>query len=393
MPTDVAEVRISGSGVRRALLRHPWIYRDQVVAGSAPAGAIVRVVGPDRRPIGVAAWSPSSRIALRLLALGAEAEVPTPDVLHERFRAALDRRTPLLERTNAARLVSSEADGLPGLIVDRYGDAVVVSALTPFADVLLRTDLPAWLEEAFAPATVIARNDAAVRALEELPQEVLHLKGTATEVELVEDGLRFLVDLVTGQKTGFFLDQRANRIAVGKDVPLGGRVLDAFTYQGGFALHAAARAEEVWAVDDSAAAVERTAENARLNGLSNVRVERHNAFRLLRQLDEDGERFDVVILDPPAFAKSRRDVDAARRGYHEINLRAFRIVVPGGRLVTSSCSFHMSEEDFEQMLRLAARDAGRDALLLDRRGQDVDHPTLLGLPESRYLKCFVLEVL
>ncbi|MFG0318364.1 MAG: class I SAM-dependent rRNA methyltransferase [Planctomycetota bacterium JB042] len=393
MPTDVAEVRISGSGVRRALLRHPWVYRDQVVAGSAPAGAVVRVVGPDRRPVGVAAWSPASRIALRFLSFGAEAEMPTRDGLRERFRAAVDRRASLLERTDAVRLVSSEADGFPGLIVDRYADAVVVQALTPFADVLLATDLTAWLDETFTPTTIVARNDGVVRKLEDLPQEVRHLRGDAAEVEVREGDLRFLVDVVGGQKTGFFLDQRANRAAVGRAVPRGARVLDAFTYQGGFALHAAANAEEVLAVDDSAAAVERTAANAARNGLENVRAERGNAFKLLRRLDEEGARFDVVVLDPPAFAKSRRDVEAARRGYHEINHRAMRLVVPGGRLVTASCSFHMSEPDFEQMLRVAARDARRDTLLLERRGQDVDHPTLLGLPESRYLKCFVLEML
>lgn len=392
MPTSVTEVRISGSGVRRVMMRHPWVYRDQVIAGSAPAGAVVRVVGPDQRPVGVAAWSPASRIALRFLSFGADAEVPTPELLHERFRAAVDRRAPLQERTDAIRLVSSEADGFPGLIVDRYADTAVVQALTPFADVLLQTDLPAWLAEAYAPTTIVARNDGAVRKLEDLPREVKHVLGDAQEIEIREEGLRFVVDIVGGQKTGFFLDQRANRIAVGASVPQGARVLDAFTYLGGFALHAAARADEVLAVDDAKSAVARTAENARRNGLENVRTERHNAFQLLRQLDDAGERFDVVILDPPAFAKSRRDVDSARRGYHEINLRALRLLVPGGRLVTASCSFHMSEPDFEEMLRVAARDAGRDALLVERRGQDIDHPTLLGLPESRYLKCFVLEV-
>ena len=391
--TEVHDIRISGSGCRRVLARHPWVFRDQIKSGEAPAGAVVRVIGKDREQIGVAAWSPASRIALRFMAVGREVPLPTEEDLRQRFLGAVARRASLAAVSDAVRLVSSETDGLPGLIVDRYADAVVVQASTPFADKLMKSHIEKWLDETVAPTTIVARNDVSVRKLEKLDLEVRHIRGDAKETEITEGGVKFLVDLTGGQKTGLFLDQRANRIAVGAAIPEGARVLDAFTYQGGFGLHAAKRAGEVFAVDDGRAAVERTIANAARNGFDNVRAEKHHVFHLLRQLEKDGESFDVVILDPPAFAKSRRDVESARRGYHEINRRALRLVAPGGRLVTSSCSHHMSEVDFESMLRDAARDAKRDARLTERRSQDLDHPVLLGLPESRYLKCFVLDVL
>ncbi|MBI4881582.1 MAG: class I SAM-dependent rRNA methyltransferase [Planctomycetes bacterium] len=387
-----AEFLLHGKGRRRGQSRHPWVFRDQVEAGAASAGAIVRVVDEARRQLGWAAYSPQSKIALRFIVFGAAAECPTAASLKAAFLAALERRRALRERSDALRLVSSEADGLPGLIADQYGEAVVLQALTPFAEALL-PDVVAWLEEALQPRSILARNDAAVRRLEGLPLEVKHLAGAVLpEVEIREGGLRFTVDLLQGQKTGMFLDQRANRLRFGEVVRAGDRVLDAFAYSGGFALHAAARASAVLALDDSQRAVDLAGRNVALNGLCNVTLEKGNSFQRLRALIRDKEMFDAVVLDPPAFAKTQSELEGALRGYREINVRALRLLRPGGLLATSSCSYQMPEPLFEEVLRGAASDVGRDVLVIERRGQDADHPVLLSLPESRYLKCFFLRV-
>lgn len=388
----VHEIRVSGPGRRRALTRHPWIFRDHVAGGQATPGSLVRVVGPDGERLGVAAWSAQSKIQLRFIRFGRDAEVPGEEDLHRDFAAAVARRAPLLARTDAVRLISSEADGFPGLIVDRYGDVCVFQALTPFAEALSDL-LVQWLRAELRPRAIVARNDAAVRELEGLPREVRVVDGALEGPFAVREGaLRFQVDLLEGQKTGLFLDQRSNRERLGELVPEGARVLDVFSYCGGFALHAARRAARVHAVDDSRRAVEGVLANAALNGMAHVTAEKANAFHRLRALDEAGERYDVVVLDPPAFAKNRTEVDDALRGYREVNLRAFRLVQPGGLVATSSCSYQVSELAFEEMLRGAAADAARDVLILERRGQDEDHPVLLHLPESRYLKCFLLRV-
>jgi len=386
------EIVLAPAARRQIQTRHPWIYRDLIASGEAPAGALVRVVDSNRRPLGIAAWSPISRIALRFLSLDPKAEDPSSESLRENFRLAVRRRRPLEELTDAIRLVSSEADRLPGLIVDRYAQVVVVQALTPFAELLL-PELLEWILELEGVEAVVARNDSSVRELEGLPREVRFLSGRRSgEVIVREGGLRLSVDPFEGQKTGLFLDQRANRLELRRLVEPGERVLDAFSYTGGFALQAALAGAEVVAVDDSARAVAQISKNAELNGLASVQARKDNAFKLLRAQLEAGEQYDVVVLDPPAFAKNRRDREGALRGYREINVRALRLLRPGGLLVTASCSYHVDEQSFEQMLRRAAADARRDPVLIGRGGQDLDHPVLLSLPESRYLKCLFLRV-
>ncbi|MFH0947332.1 MAG: class I SAM-dependent rRNA methyltransferase [Planctomycetota bacterium] len=386
------EIRLDGKALRLVRLHHPWVYRDHVASGEAPAGALVRVLDPDGRQLGFASWSPRSKIALRFLLFGPGAEAPTSSSLRKAFREAVARRKPLDAVTDAARLVSSEADRFPGLIVDRYSHVVVVQALTPFAEYLL-PELVEWILELDGVTTIIARNDAAVRKLEGLPQEVKLLHGEEVPEVIIREGdLRFRVDPMRGQKTGLFLDQRANRMRLSRRVELNDRVLDLFSYVGGFALHAALRAREVLAVDDSGRAVEELRKNAERNQLGNVTALKENAFQLLRRLAEEGEQFDVVVLDPPAFAKNRRELQNALRGYREINVRALRLLKPEGLLVSSSCSYQVDEPTFEGMLRQAGADARRDITVLERGGQDLDHPVLLGLPESRYLKCYFLRV-
>lgn len=391
MAEPVPDFVVNSEARRRAHYRHPWLFKDHVVEGQAEGGAIVRVVDSSGKQLGFAAWSPQSRIALRFLRFGSHAQFPDRDALAADLAAAIARRAPLADVTDALRLVSSEADGFPGLIVDRYGPAIAVAALSVFADRLL-PDLTEWLRALPGVECIVARNDASVRRLEGLPLEVKTLAGEPPEqVEIHEAGVRFTVDLQRGQKTGFFLDQRKNRLRAAAAIEPGASVLDAFCYTGGFALHAARRAGSVLALDDSKHAVEVAARNAEVNGLANVTCERANAFDRLRELDKEGRRFDAIVLDPPAFAKNRNEREAALRGYREINSRALRLLSRGGLLVSASCSYHVDESSFEHMLREAAADAQRSLTLIERGQQDLDHPVLLGLPESRYLKCCFLR--
>lgn len=393
MGAESREFRLTGPGRRRLLdTRHPWVFRDHLGAGDATSGALVRVLAPDGEPLGIAAYSAKSKIALRFVQIGADAVMPDEAGLRANFVAALERRAPLAATTNAVRLISSEADGFPGLIVDAYGDTCVLSALTPFAE-LLTQDVVRWLSDTLAPDAILAKNDGAVRELEGLPREVKVLHGEPrASTEIREGDVKLAVPLQHGQKTGLFLDQRSNRLRLRDLVPPGGRVLDVFSYVGAFALQAATKAAEVLAVDESARATGWIAENAALNGFTNVRVATENAFPLLRQLVKDGETFDVVVLDPPAFAKNKREIEDALRGYRELNVRGFRLVKPGGVLVTASCSYHVDETTFENVVRAAAADAARDAVVIGRGAQDMDHPVMLSLPESRYLKCLFLRV-
>jgi 23S rRNA (cytosine1962-C5)-methyltransferase len=388
-----AEFRLTGAGRRRLLeTRHPWVFRDHLGAGDATSGALVRVLAPDGEPLGIAAYSARSKIALRFVALGQDVAMPDENGLRAQFLAALERRAPLAATTDAVRLISSEADGFPGLIVDAYADTCVLSALTPFAE-LLQPDVVRWLSETVAPDVILAKNDSAVRELEGLPREVKVLLGEPRASTVIREGqVKLSVPLQHGQKTGLFLDQRSNRLRVRELVPPGSRVLDVFSYVGAFALQAATKAADVLAVDESARATGWIAENAAQNGFTNVRVATENAFPFLRQLVKDGETFDVVVLDPPAFAKNKREIEDALRGYRELNVRGFRLVKPGGILVTASCSYHVDETTFEAVVRAAAADAGRDAVVLGRGAQDLDHPVLLSLPESRYLKCLFMRV-
>jgi 23S rRNA (cytosine1962-C5)-methyltransferase len=309
--------------------------------------------------------------------------------LSARLRAARERRARWVPGVQAYRLVHGEADGIPGTIVDVYGEHVVLQTLTAGSEQLIDR-IAAAIADVVAPASILLRNDPAVRRLEGLTREVRQLRGTTPErVPVREGGVHLTADLRRGQKTGLFLDQRENRIAI--EGLHGRKVLDCFTYEGAFALHAATGAGEVVAVDVSHEALAQVAAHARLNGFAQIRPLEGNVFDVLRSLAAGGERFDLVILDPPAFAKNRASLEGALRGYKEINLRALKLLAPGGHLVTASCSYHMTEPRFELMLRAAAADARRTVRVVARRGQAADHPVLLGVPETSYLKCWVLE--
>ncbi len=353
------------------------------------SGQVVRVKAPNGRLLGQAFYNAVSKIGLRWLDHDPEKPVDR-SFWTARLAVALEYRARVVQRSTACRLVSSEADGFPGLIVDRYGPVLVLQSMCLGMDrfVPLIVEL---LTDLVHPEVVIARNDSNIRALEGLPVEKQLISGKQPgRVEVTEGDCRFLVDVWEGQKTGAFLDQRENRLRA-RDYSRG-RVLDAFAYQGAFALQVAAKAREVLALEDSESAVRQTQENLSLNGVTNVRVEKANVFDRLRELEKAGERFDLVILDPPAFAKNKQEILNAWRGYREINLRALRILQPGGTLITCSCSYNISDEAFMMILREASRDAQRPARLLEVRTQARDHPVLLTHPESKYLKCVILEV-
>ena len=382
-----APVVVTVKGELRIRGGHPWIFRSDVkrAEGVAP-GALVRVLGPEGRPLGYALFSARSEIRLRMVERG---EALPEDFLRTRLQAALRFRETVAPGTRTCRLVHGEGDGLPSLIVDRYEDYVVVQTLSQGMEA--RKDrIVELLVELLSPRGILERNDPRVRLLEGLDQRVglLHGEVPAT-VEVDEGGLRLQADLWHGQKTGLFLDQRENHAMV--ETYARGRVLDAFSYQGGFALHAARTADSVMAADVSAEPLARVTSDAARNGLTNVTTREANAFDLLRELEHAGERFDTVVLDPPAFAKSKDAVEKAYRGYKEINLRALKLLRPGGTLVTCSCSYHVHEAEFEELLADAASDANATVTVVEKRRQGRDHPVLLGVPETYYLKCFVLR--
>lgn len=383
---DTGRAIVARKGEERVLSGHPWVFRSDVRSVDAEPGSVVRVEGSRGGVLGHALYSSRSEITLRLVSRAAELE---PDWLERRLDAALLWRATVAGEAGACRLVHGEGDSLPSIVVDRYGVHLVVQTLSQAAEAL-KGRLVEALVSRLRPKGVLERNDPRVRSLEGLETRVGLLRGEVPPtVEVEEGGLRLEVDLWKGQKTGLFLDQRENHAAARQYAR--GRVLDAFAYDGGFGLAVARQADEVLAVDVSAEAVARLARNAALNGLENVRAEERNAFDLLHDLDKAGERFGTVFLDPPAFAKSKGAVVQARRGYKEINLRALRLLEPGGCLVTCSCSYHVHEADFEALLASAAVDAGVAVTVVERRRQGRDHPVVLGVPETHYLKCFVLR--
>ena len=384
-----AEVTLTPKGERWRRSAHPWTYRDDLKPLDAKlAGQVVRVKSPDGQIVGQAFCNPASKIALRWLTEDADEPVDR-GFWAARVQAALDLRRRVVRDSNACRLIHSEADGFPGLIADRYGDVLVVQMLSRGMEEISAVVLD-LLQEALHPSAVVARNDSPVRKLEGLPQEKKLLAGKLPDrIEVTEGDRRYLVDVMEGHKTGAYLDQRENRLRAREYAR--GRVLDCFSYQGGFTLQLSAAAEEVLALEDSAAGVERIRENFALNGITNARAERANVFDRLRALEKEGARFDLVILDPPAFAKNRAEVKDAWRGYRDINLRALRLLNPQGTLITCSCSHLITDEIFAEILREASRDAGRPARLVESRTQSLDHPVLLTHPESKYLKCIVLE--
>ena len=367
---------------------HPWVFRDDLekIQDAAP-GAVVTLEKKNGECLAQGFYSDRSKIAFRLVSRKREA------IDREFWKGRLQRaarfRQVVVRETNAYRLVYGESDGIPSLIVDRYGDHLVMQTLSQGADHLtpLFVEL---LSEMFQPASLIIRNDLSVRGLEGLPQEKKTLLGNLPgNIEVYEENIRYGVDPWSGQKTGSYLDQRENRVRAG--TYFRGEVLDAFCYHGLFGLHAARAAGRVICVDSSQEALERAAENARLNGLDNMEFRRENAFDFLKAEVERGNHYDGINLDPPAFAKSRGDVAAAARGYKELNLRAIRLLNPGGVLVTSSCSYNLSESRFLEILQDSARDAKADMRIIEKRSQSADHPVLLTFPESYYLKCIFLQ--
>lgn len=383
-------VRITRRGAERLQVGHLWIYRGDVEEAPASLGSgdVVALVDGRGRFLAKAFWSARSKIALRVVTRDEE---PVDEAFFAaRLAAAFDLRERVFGAERFIRLVHGEADLLPGLVVDRYGDTAVLQTLIPATD-RRKTLLADLIANALSLSAVLERNDVRVRELEGLPQTKGVLRGDAPgAIEYREGEVRMRIDLLAGQKTGTFLDQRENHLRAGEYAR--GRCLDCFSYAGGFALQLARRAERVTAVEMQSGAVALLRENSLLNRAENLEVVEANAFDYLRDRSEEEPAFDLVILDPPAFAKSKDALPAARRGYKEVNLRALQILRPGGVLVTASCSYHLPEEALEAIVLDAANDAGRRVQVLERRGAGRDHPVLLGVPETRYLKCLFLRV-
>jgi 23S rRNA (cytosine1962-C5)-methyltransferase len=380
---------LSRKGVDRLQKGHPWIYRSDVEKPPpAASGDAVALVDGRGRFQGKAFWSERSQISIRLLT---REEEPIDEAFFaRRIASAADLRRRAFGESTLWRAVHGESDLLPGLVADRYGDVGVIQTLVPGTD-RRKEMLAALLAKELGLRAVLERNDVRVRELEGMAQvKGLLLGADPGPVEVIEGKVRLRLDLLGGQKTGTFLDQQENHLRAGEYAR--GRALDCFAYAGGFALQLAGRAEEVVAVEMQPAAAALLRENIALNGAGNVRVEESNAFDFLRDESDRGRTWDTIVLDPPAFAKGKASIDAAKRGYKEVNLRAIQALRPGGILVTASCSFHVSAEAFEEVVLDAARDAGRAVQVLERRGAGRDHPERLGMPESRYLKCLMLRV-
>ena len=385
-------VRVNKKGADRIRNGHLWIYRSDLVVADAAGGAVVSVKDERGNFIGQALYSDASQIALRFLTLSND-EIDRA-WWQRRIRDAAQRRH-IPPDTNAYRLVYSEGDLLPSLIVDVYDDVLVMQTLSQGTDAI-KSMLSEILIEEFSPRAVIERNDARVRELEGLPLIAATVYGNApAQLEIMQHGLRFHVEPLGGQKTGSFLDQRENRLAARAAAASTNkqRALDCFTFNGAFALHLAAVCENVIGIDISADAVAAARSNAALNDLDNVEFREANVFDALRELEAAGERFDVIVLDPPAFAKNRASLKAAIRGYKEINLRTLKLLHAGGVLITCTCSYHVSEELFLEIVNQAAIDAHRRVQLIEKCMQAADHPVLLGVPETYYLKCLIARVI
>ena len=393
--TGVPRVKVSPRGASRLKDGHVWIYRSDIVsADGVPPGSLASVSDHRGQFLGSALYSSSSQIAVRLISREPVADLP--GLLRERVANAISYREAMVHDTNAYRLIFSEGDFLPGLIVDRYNNILSIQILTQAMDAeIVRATLMAELTERIQPASIVERVDPRVRQLEELPPRSSGLlQGERTSTVFTMNGVQFKFEALEGQKTGAFLDQRENYAAAAQYAH--GEALDVFCYQGGFALHLGPRCSHVSGVDSSRPALEIAEQNAALNHtlLEDKEIEwiEANAFDLLKDYSSSGQRYDTVVLDPPAFAKSKRELEAAMRGYKELNLRALKMLRPGGILVTCSCSYHVSSSDFIEMIADAARDARRDLRLVEVRGQSKDHPILLNIPETSYLKCVILLV-
>lgn len=389
-PPEGLNAVLTRKGVDRWKRGHPWIYQSDVVsAGSAEPGDVVRVLDERGWFLGQAFYSKASKISLR--ALSADDVPVDADFFRKRIAQADELRRRAFPGETTYRVIHGEADLLPGLVVDRYGDFLSAQFLVPGTE--RRRELLADLLVAhFQSKGLVNRSDVGVRALEGLSPDKGILRGQVPEaVPYVEGDIHLRADLLNGQKTGAFLDQRENHVMAKRYAS--GEALDCFSYAGGFALQLARAAQRVTAVEISESAAQSIRANAEANGLSNVDVVTANAFDFLREALSEGKAFDTVVLDPPSFAKNKGAVEAAIRGYKELNLRAFQLLRPGGHLITASCTYHVSEQTFEDTLEAAAADAGRRVQVVERRGAGRDHPVLLSLRETRYLKCFVLRVL
>ncbi|MGD0930546.1 MAG: class I SAM-dependent rRNA methyltransferase [Candidatus Korobacteraceae bacterium] len=403
-------ITVNQRGAARLRGGHLWVYRSDLTSAEAAPGALVQVRDERGKRLGSALYSSASQIAIRLLSGDEITEKMLPDLLRARISGAVEFRRPAARGTDSYRVIFSEADLLPGLIVDKYNDVLAMQALTQAFD---RDDLRqvvlGSLAEHFPDASVLERVDAHIRKLEELPprdSQVLRVArsspsfgpgretGERSSTIFTLNGVRFHFDGLSGQKTGAFLDQRENYAAAARYAH--GEALDVFTYQGGFALHAARVCDKVTAVDSSRPALEVAEQNEQLNREQHRSGEiewiEANAFDLLKDYATAGRQYDTIVLDPPAFAKTKRAVSTALRAYKELNLRALKMLRPGGILVTCSCSFHVSEAEFLEMLGSAAADAGRVVRVLEKRGAAMDHPALLNVPETAYLKCMICEV-
>jgi 23S rRNA (cytosine1962-C5)-methyltransferase len=382
-------VTISKRGVERLASGHPWIYRSDVINSTGVEPGVVRLVDQKNCFWGQALYSSQSQITLRFLTRYAR---PIDAAFFtERIRTAAAFRRQVAAGAQAYRLVAAEGDLLPSLIIDRYGDCFVIQTLSEGMD-RLKPTVVEILQKEFAPRAILERNDAAVRALEGLPEQSGVLAGEdVSEVVVEENGVKMGFDLLRGQKTGGFLDQRENRAAAANYAH--GRALDGFTYTGGFALTLAPRCASVLGVDSSGDALRQAERSQGLNGFTNLEWKEANCFDFLKAADQEKQRFDIVVLDPPAFARQKASRESALRGYKELNLRAMKILNPGGYLVTCSCSFHVSEADLLEVIANAALDAHRTVVVVERRTQSRDHPILLTVPETHYLKCLILRVL
>ena len=381
-------VSVNAKGENRIRGGHPWVYRSDVTdVRDVEPGVVVEVFGPRQRMLGHALFSDQSQITIRIISRD---ETPIDEAF---WRTRLDRaitfRGSLDINATAYRLVHGESDLLPSLIVDRYDDYLVMQTLSQGMDRLSPT-LTSLLVELTGAKGVLARNDPKVRQLEGLEQKVEVMRGTVPEsITVREAGVTYTVDPWRGQKTGLFLDQRENREAAARYAH--GRMLDCFSYNGGFALVLAPKCDSVDALDVSADAVARITANAAANGLSHVTAREANVFDELRHLERDGARYDTIVLDPPAFAKNKASIPKALAGYKEINLRALRLLNPGGYLVTCSCSYNVDEAMFGEAVFAASADAHIPVTIVEKRMQSRDHPVLLGVPETYYLKCLILR--
>jgi len=386
----MSTVTVNKRGADRIRGGHLWIYSSDVVEADEVAGGSIVVVQDQKRNfVGQAFFSDSSQIALRFLSQAEESI--DREWWRRRILDAANRRATIAPGTNAYRLVYSEGDLLPSIIIDRYDDCFVLQTLSQGSDAL-KSLLVELLVELFTPRAIIERNDVRVRRHEGLDLIAGTLYGEApAEFEIVQEGIRFLVAPLSGQKTGSFLDQRENRRAA--QAVAHGRALDCFTFAGAFALNLASVCDSVLGIDISSEAIDSARKNAELNNTRNVEFREANVFDALRDLEADGERFDTIVLDPPAFAKNRASINAAARGYKEINLRAIKLLNPGGILVSCTCSYHMPEDLFLGIVADAGNDAHRKLQLLEKRTQASDHPILLGVPETYYLKCVIARVL